>query len=265
MINAGDTITNPVTGERMTFLKTSAETGGEYVLIELEAEPGAVVAAAHVHPAQTETFGGGRGDAGREGGRQEARGAARRHPDRRGQASRTGGGTPARTGSLPLRGAARARVRVADRDHVQPGGRRQDEPGRPSDPLRLAVIAQHHLEDVVLPGIPVWLQRSALTAGAPLGRLLGYARRCTRPRAPRSPRPRPRPSDHREVRHNGHHRNPARALPRGQRRPRGRGRLGRGSARVQPHRGAAARSSWRCPPTRRTSRSSSEFARCTTA
>ena len=40
----------------MTFLRTSAETDGECVLIELHAEPQAFVAAAHVHPAQVETF-----------------------------------------------------------------------------------------------------------------------------------------------------------------------------------------------------------------
>ena len=56
MIQAGDTLYNPVTKERMTFLKTAADTNGEYVLIELSAAPGAVVAAAHVHPNQTETF-----------------------------------------------------------------------------------------------------------------------------------------------------------------------------------------------------------------
>ena len=57
MISKGQTLVNTITGERMTFLHTSsAETDGEYVLIELRAEPKAVVAAAHVHPAQVETF-----------------------------------------------------------------------------------------------------------------------------------------------------------------------------------------------------------------
>ena len=45
MIHPGDMLINPVTKERMTFLKTAAETNGEYVLIELRAAPGAVVAA----------------------------------------------------------------------------------------------------------------------------------------------------------------------------------------------------------------------------
>ena len=45
--------------------------------------------------------------------------------------------------------------------------------GMPS-PLRLAVIARHHFDDVRLPLIPHTLQRAALAMGAPLGRALGY-------------------------------------------------------------------------------------------
>ena len=56
MINAGDTIVNPVTGERIVFHKTSASTNGECVEIEVFVQPGGVVAAAHVHPNQTERF-----------------------------------------------------------------------------------------------------------------------------------------------------------------------------------------------------------------
>src|SRR5438128_11994201 len=56
MIHAGDTIENPVTGERIVFNKTSRETGGEAVEIEVYVRPGGVVAAAHVHPFQSERF-----------------------------------------------------------------------------------------------------------------------------------------------------------------------------------------------------------------
>jgi hypothetical protein len=42
------------------------------------------------------------------------------------------------------------------------------------NPLRLAVIAQAHFDDVRLPFPPVWMQRAGLTLGAPLGRLAGY-------------------------------------------------------------------------------------------
>lgn len=47
--------------------------------------------------------------------------------------------------------------------------------GMPS-PLRLAVIAQAHFDDVRLPLVPVWMQRAGLALGAPLGRALGYRR-----------------------------------------------------------------------------------------
>ena len=41
-------------------------------------------------------------------------------------------------------------------------------------PLRLAVIAKHHFDDVRLPFPPVWTQRVGLALGAPVGRLFGY-------------------------------------------------------------------------------------------
>jgi mannose-6-phosphate isomerase-like protein (cupin superfamily) len=53
---AGQTIENPVTGERVTFLRVAADTGG--ALLELEDEwprPGHR-AVAHVHPAMEETW-----------------------------------------------------------------------------------------------------------------------------------------------------------------------------------------------------------------
>jgi len=45
--------------------------------------------------------------------------------------------------------------------------------GMPS-PLRLAVIANHHFDDVRLPTIPQSLQKLALVLGAPAGKLLGF-------------------------------------------------------------------------------------------
>src|SRR5205823_10902565 len=56
MIRTGDTLHNPATGELMQFLKTSADTNGEYVYIEVVVEPNGTVAAAHLHPYQTERF-----------------------------------------------------------------------------------------------------------------------------------------------------------------------------------------------------------------
>ena len=56
MICKGDVIENPVTGERMLFLETSADTNGESVLVEVTVQPNGFVAAAHTHPYQTERF-----------------------------------------------------------------------------------------------------------------------------------------------------------------------------------------------------------------
>ena len=42
------------------------------------------------------------------------------------------------------------------------------------NPLRLAVIANEHFDDLRLPFPPAFLQRMALALGAPVGRLAGY-------------------------------------------------------------------------------------------
>ena len=56
MIRTGDTIHNPVTGERITFHATSADTNGESVVIECTVQPDGFVAATHLHPSQSERF-----------------------------------------------------------------------------------------------------------------------------------------------------------------------------------------------------------------
>lgn len=52
----GQTIHNPVSGERITFLRTAAETGGELLEFELELAADGKVPGAHVHPEQEERF-----------------------------------------------------------------------------------------------------------------------------------------------------------------------------------------------------------------
>jgi quercetin dioxygenase-like cupin family protein len=56
MAYAGQVIENPVSGERITFNRTAADTGGEYLEIELELDPDGKVPGKHVHPAQEERF-----------------------------------------------------------------------------------------------------------------------------------------------------------------------------------------------------------------
>ena len=174
MIHTGDTLYNPVTKERMTFLKTAAETDGEYTLIELRAEPGAVVAAAHVHPAQTETFEilAGRFAATVDGETVEA-GAGETLAIAPGQAHKWWN---AAEDELVFRCEVRPALKFESLIETMfslAADGKTSKKGMPN-PLRLAVIANAHIDDVALPKIPVRMQKLALAAAAPLGRLLGF-------------------------------------------------------------------------------------------
>jgi quercetin dioxygenase-like cupin family protein len=177
MIQAGQTIEHPVTGERMTFLKTSRETGGEYVLIELELAPGGHVAAAHVHPYQDETFEILEGRVGFKAGKREFVAVP-------GATVTVASGTRHKFWNA---GEETARFRAEVRPALQfeqlietmftlAQEGKVNRKGMPN-PLRLAVIAREHFDDVRLPFPPAWMQRAGLALGAPMGRLLGYCAR----------------------------------------------------------------------------------------
>jgi quercetin dioxygenase-like cupin family protein len=56
MITPGQTLENPVTGERFTFTDTAASTDGELLAFDFALRPGGAVPVPHVHPIQTERF-----------------------------------------------------------------------------------------------------------------------------------------------------------------------------------------------------------------
>src|SRR3954453_14945743 len=56
MITPGQTLENPVTGERFTFTDTAATTEGELLAFDFALRPGGAVPMPHVHPIQTERF-----------------------------------------------------------------------------------------------------------------------------------------------------------------------------------------------------------------
>ena len=56
MAYAGQTLENPVSGEKITFIQTAADTDGELLEIELELTPDGAVPGAHIHPEQEERF-----------------------------------------------------------------------------------------------------------------------------------------------------------------------------------------------------------------
>ena len=174
MIRAGDTIENPVTGERIVFRQTSAETNGEAVVIECFVKPSGFVAAGHVHPFQSERF-------------EVLAGSVTFKLD--GQELPTGPGDVVLVSSGKSHqfwngGDEEARFRCEIRPALAfeqlietmfalANDGKTNRKGMPN-PLRLAVIAKAHFDTVRLPFPPAWVQRIGLALGAPLGRLLGY-------------------------------------------------------------------------------------------
>src|SRR5262245_31936744 len=174
MIRSADTIHNPVTGERVTFHQTSADTDGEAVVIECTVEADGFVAAAHVHPSQTERFNVIAGTLGLKVG-------TVKRTLGRGEIAVVEPGTPHRfwnAGDDVVRFVCEVRPALQFESLVETmftlaADGKTNRKGMPN-PLRLAVIARAHLDTVRLPKPPGWVQKAGLAVGAPLGRLLGY-------------------------------------------------------------------------------------------
>lgn len=56
MVKAGDVLEHPVTREKLVVRKTARDTGGELFQVDVYFQPGAFVAAEHIHPLQEERF-----------------------------------------------------------------------------------------------------------------------------------------------------------------------------------------------------------------
>jgi quercetin dioxygenase-like cupin family protein len=174
MIRSGDTLHNPVTGETVVVLRSASETGGESVLVEVVVEPDGFVAATHTHPYQTEVFEVLEGEVGfKAGGETIIAGPGETVVVDPGTAHRfwNNGDIPARF-RCEVRPALQFEQLLATMYALAADGK-TNRKGMPN-PLRLAVIAKHHFDDVRLPFPPAWVQRAGLSVGAPLGRLLGY-------------------------------------------------------------------------------------------
>jgi quercetin dioxygenase-like cupin family protein len=178
VFHAGDLIENPVTGERLVFHETAAETGGERVVFETIVRPDGFVAAAHVHPFQTERFEMLAGTLGVRRGKERAE-------LRAGESVTIRPGTPHKfwnAGEDEVRfvctvtPALQFERLIATMFGLAAAGK-TNRKGMPS-PLRLAVIARSHFDDVRLPFPPATVQRLGLALGAPVGRLLGYQPTC---------------------------------------------------------------------------------------
>jgi quercetin dioxygenase-like cupin family protein len=175
LIHTGETFENPITGERITFLATSADTNGEAVVIETVVEPHGFVAAAHVHPKQEERFEVVAGTLGlKVDGKEIVAGP--------GETLTVPAGTPHRfwnAGDDQVRFRCEVRPalqfeRLLETMFALAADGKTNKKGMPN-PLRLAVVARAHFDVVRLPFPPAFVQRWGLALGAPVGRLLGYS------------------------------------------------------------------------------------------
>ena len=174
MFSTDQSISNPVTGETLVFRKTSADTSGEAVVVETFVEPNGAVAAAHVHPAQEERF---------EvlAGELEFRVGQEKLVARPGDRVLVAAGTPHRfrnVGDETAHFVCEVRPALGFEQLIETmftlaADGKVNRKGMPN-PLRLAVVANHHFDVVRLPGVPQWLQKAALVPGSLLGRAVGY-------------------------------------------------------------------------------------------
>ncbi len=175
MFRAGDTIENPVTGERLTFIKTASDTDGEVTVVEVTVRPEGFVAAAHKHPKQTEVFRVVSGRMGAKLGREKLEAGT-------GEVLTIEPGVAHKfwnAGEEDLVFVAEVRPSLEWESLIETmyslaADGKTSKKGMPN-PFRLAVIANAHFDVVQLPVIPAWMQKTALAMGAPLGKALGYA------------------------------------------------------------------------------------------
>ena len=186
MITTGQSLRNSVTGETLVFRTTSADTNGESVVVEAFVEPDGAVAAAHVHPSQEERF---------EvlAGELEFKLGKSTIVAKPGDRVLVPAGTPHRFRNVGAETAhfvcevspALGFEQLIETMFALAEDGKVSKKGMPS-PLRLAVIARHHFDDVRLPFPPAWLQRLGLAFGAPLGRIVGFGP-TYEPKAPKAP------------------------------------------------------------------------------
>jgi quercetin dioxygenase-like cupin family protein len=177
MAYAGQTIVNPVSGERITFRTTSADTDGEYLEIDVELTPDGAVPGMHVHPKQEERFeilsGNVRFRKGLKKIEAKAGDVVVVEPGKAHKFQNNGeDGAAMRvriTPALDMERLFEAAVGLAQDGRVT-------KKGMPK-PLDLALFVGEFKDEVRGPGSPGWLQRASLAPLAYIARCRGRAER----------------------------------------------------------------------------------------
>ena len=174
MIYPGDTLVNSATGEELTFLQTAASTNGEYVEVVCVVQPGGAVAAAHVHPKQSETFTAIEGTLSLRVGRE-------RMQLERGESAVVEAGTAHKfwnDGDEPvmfhceIRPALQFESLIETMFGLARDGKTNSK-GMPN-PVRMAMIARAHRDVIRVAGVPAWMQDLGTLTAMPLARMAGY-------------------------------------------------------------------------------------------
>jgi quercetin dioxygenase-like cupin family protein len=178
MARRGESIENPLSGERMTFLKTTADTNGQSLEFEFVAPPGWSVPE-HIHPHQrerTQMISGvlsGR-VAGEEIGLVE--GEVRVVPAGVVHGWRNPSDEEEVRFSVEFSPALKMESGFETAWGLARDGK-ATKAGVPKNPLQLVVLASEHKDEVYLPRPPIAVQKALfaiLDLLAPVGRLLGY-------------------------------------------------------------------------------------------
>ena len=177
MAYAGQIIENPVSGERITFRKTSADTGGESLELDVELTPDGSVPGIHVHPSQEERFEVLSGNVRiRKGLRKidaEAGDTVTVEPGKAHKFENAGDEIAVMrvrvTPSLEMERLLETAVALAEDGRVT-------KKGMPK-PLDLALFVSEFKHEVRGPGSPGWIQRASLAPLAFIARRRGRAER----------------------------------------------------------------------------------------
>jgi quercetin dioxygenase-like cupin family protein len=177
MAQAGQIIHNPVSGERITFLQTAADTDGELLEFELELTADGRVPGAHVHPEQEERFHVLEGTMRfRLGGRTIVAQAGESVvvPARRVHKFANDGDGPARARvevvpALDMEELLCTTAELAHEGHVMRSGMPK--------PLHLALFVQRFRREVRAPFPPAWMVRALMAPLAALARMRGHGAR----------------------------------------------------------------------------------------
>jgi quercetin dioxygenase-like cupin family protein len=177
MAHTGQIISNPVSGERITFRRTAADTDGELLEFDLELAADGRVPGAHVHPEQEERF-------------HVLEGTMRFRLGMRTIVAHAGDSVVVPAGRVHKfsnggDGPARARVQVVpalDMEELLCTTTQLAHEGKVMrsgmpKPLHLALFVQRFRREVRAPFPPAWMVQAVMAPLAALARVRGHAAR----------------------------------------------------------------------------------------